>query len=373
MSRLATPEGTARYARRLASVCAPGHFRELPAGSGGLLLSSLGLGTYTGPLSAAADAQYRAATAEAVRRGINLIDCAINYRHMRSERAVGAGLRDLVERGEAARDEVFVMTKGGYLPLDGDEPADPGEYLRRTYFESGLIRPGELAGGSHCIAPRYLEDQLGRSLRNLGLEAIDVYFLHNVEQQLEEVPIEEFGRRVEAAFSFLEGAVRDGRIGRYGVATWNGFRVPPEAPGHLSLELLMAAARKAGGAGHAFRTLQLPFNLGMPEALTTPTQAVPGGRVPLLEAAARHGLMVVTSVPLLQTQVLPHIPASFADRMPGLSTAAQRALQFVRSTPGVFAPLVGMRSLPHVQENAVLAAVPPLDPARLMEILGGPA
>ena len=78
---------------------------------------------------------------------------------------------------------------------------------------------------------------------------------------------------------------------------------------------------------------------------------------------------VVTSVPLLQTQVLPHIPEKFGPAMPGLATAAQRALQFVRSTPGVFAPLVGMRSAAHVAENTVVAGVPPLAPEAFLRLL----
>lgn len=369
MSRLATPEGTRRYTERMAA-CAPGHFRELPLDGAPLRLSSLGLGSYTGPADAEADGQYREAVREAVLRGCNLIDCAINYRHMRSERALGAGLRSLFDSGEAVRDEVFVMTKAGYLPFDGSVPASPQQYFRRTYLDSGIIRPGELVAHSHCIAPRFLEDQLERSLRNFGLEAVDVFFLHNVEQQLDEVAPEAFLDRVESAFACLEQAVRGGRVGMYGVATWNGLRVPPEAPGHLSLERLVAVAERTGGSNHHFRVVQLPYNLGMPESLSTPTQELRGERVPFLEAAARLAMMVVTSVPLLQTQLLAHVPAGFAEQMPGLTTAAQRALQFVRSTPGVFAPLVGMRNRVHVLENTVLTGVAPLSPAEFLRLLG---
>ena len=42
----------------------------------------------------------------------------------------------------------------------------------------------------------------------------------------------------------------------------------------------------------------------------------------------------------------------------GLETDAQRALQFVRSTPGVGAALVGMSHLPHVEENLRLVEKP---------------
>jgi len=372
MFDLATPEGTRRYTDRFSTSCAPGHFRTLPVqGGSNLLISSIGMGSYTGPVTDEADAQYTAALVAAVRRGINLIDCAINYRHMRSERALGEGLRKLFESGEAARDELCVMSKGGYLPLDGRVPPNTGAYFRHTYLDTGIIQRAELVANSHCIAPRFLEDQIGRSLHNFGLQALDIYFLHNVEQQLDEVSQEEFERRMEAAFAYLESAVESGRIGLYGVATWNGFRVPPDAPGHLSLERLVEIAQKAGGEGHHFCALQLPYNLGMLEGLNMSTQTLQGSLVPLLEAAAHFGLMVVTSVPLLQTQVLPHVPAEFARAMPNLTTQAQRALQFVRSTPGVFAPLVGMRNPSHVDENAALCAVPPLGEAQFYRLLGG--
>lgn len=374
MSAFATPEGTRRYAERLgrdsAAPCAPGHFRELPTQNGVLTLGNLGVGSYTGPANDGADAEYAQAVGDAVRRGVNIVDCSINYRHQRSERALGVGLRRLFEAGEASRDEIFVMSKAGYLPFDGGMPAGPDEYIRRTYLDTGLVPPAEFVARRHCIAPSFLDDQLSRSLANFEFSSLDCYYLHNLEEQLDETTPEEFERRVSAAFTFLEGAVADGRIGRYGVATWNGLRVPQESPAHLSLERLEAIALATGGKEHHFRVVQLPYNLGMLEALGTPTQGLQGGRVPLLEAASHFGLMVVTSVPLLQTQVIAHVPATFAAQMPGLTTQAQRAIQFVRSTPGVFAPLVGMRRAVHVRENTMLAQVPPLTPAEFYRLLG---
>jgi aryl-alcohol dehydrogenase-like predicted oxidoreductase len=368
----ATPEGTLRFARRMADRAAPGHFRSGPAAAraeDSLHLSSIGMGSYTGPADEDGDRQYREAVVEAVLSGVNVIDCSINYRHMRSERSLGQGLRSLFETGQASRDEVFVMTKGGYFPFEGTVPSDVGRYLRRTYLDPGIVQPDEVVSGSHCIAPRFLDDQLSRSLSNFGLEAVDVYFLHNVEQQLDEVSPEDFLRRVRDAFVFLEQAVRDHRIGCYGTATWNGFRVPGDARDHLSLEKLVQTAAQVAGTGHHFRVIQLPYNLGMSEALSKPTQELQGKSATILEAAAALGIMVVTSVPLLQTQVLPHVPERFTERMPGLTTSAQRALQFVRSTPGVFSALVGMKSLAHVRENAVVVSVDPLDRPGFLKLL----
>src|SRR5918999_1496232 len=109
----ATPEGTARYAARLQSGVAPGHFREFQ----GLRISSIGLGTYLGEHDAATDADYREAIMRAVELGCNLIDTAINYRFQQSERAIGQVLAMLFEQGRLRRDEVVIATKGGFIPF----------------------------------------------------------------------------------------------------------------------------------------------------------------------------------------------------------------------------------------------------------------
>src|SRR5437762_7423164 len=59
--------------------------------------------------------------------------------------------------------------------------------------------------------------------------------------ELEEVDRSEFLARLRAAFEALEQAVRDGKIRRYGTATWNGYREDPGAPGYLSLAELVGA------------------------------------------------------------------------------------------------------------------------------------
>jgi aryl-alcohol dehydrogenase-like predicted oxidoreductase len=47
----------------------------------------------------------------------------------------------------------------------------------------------------------------------------------------------------------------------------------------------------------------------------------------------------------------------------GLKTDAQRAIQFVRSTPGIAVALTGMSQLRHVGENLQVATVPPVPEA----------
>ena len=265
LAGFATAEGTARYRDRFPKLRDAGHFRRPQAVPrvDELWLSSIGLGTYLGEPDNETDAQYREAIATALCSGINLLDTAINYRHQRSERAIGASLQELTGSGELRRDEVLVCTKAGFLAFDSELPADMRGYFMREYVQPGILDPQQVAGGSHCMAPRYLADQIERSRRNLGLETIDVFYVHNPESQLTEIERPGLRERLQAAFNLLEETVKQGKIRYYGVATWNGLRLREEERDYLSLAVLLDIARAAGGEQHHFRFLQLPFNLGM--------------------------------------------------------------------------------------------------------------
>src|SRR5665213_857688 len=148
------------------------------------------------------------------------------------------------------RDTVFVTTKGGYLPLEAPPPASKDEYrdyVKREYLDTGIIDSADLVAGGHCIAPTFLRNQIERSIANLGVKSIDIYYIHTPEQQLEAVSRDEFDIRMHAAFATLEECVRDGLIRSSGCATWNGLRVPIEAPNHLSIEYLVNVARDVAG------------------------------------------------------------------------------------------------------------------------------
>src|SRR5688500_12134766 len=181
----ATVDGTTHYAARFQDTVAADFYRPI---AGGQLISSLGLGTYLGECDDSEDDRYSAAVIHALGQGINLLDAAINYRCQRSERAVGRALRDAIESGTASREEIVVCTKGGYVPLDGQAPADRSEYdeyLTREYFSRGVMSPTDVVAGGHCLTPDFLANQLARSRENLGVEAVDIYYLHNPEQQLD--------------------------------------------------------------------------------------------------------------------------------------------------------------------------------------------
>jgi len=313
-----------------------------------------------GDPDAETDALVKEAVKESVRsRKVNVIDTAINYRFQRAERSVGGALRELMEAGEVTRGEVFVATKNGYLTHDGELSLDFWEYVHKNLIKTGIIGPEDIASGSHCMTVSFLKDQMDRSLRNLGLESIDLMYLHNsAESQIPEVGRVEYLARLEAAFAFLEEQRQLERIRYYGMASWTCFRVMPEAEEYLSLEQVYRVAEMVGGRAHGFRFIQLPLNIAMAEALRFKNQIVSGEKVSTLEAASRLGMGVFCSVPLLQGQLARHrnVPV-----LPNLKTKAQTCIQFVRSIPcGVIAPLVGHKDTNHVKENLDVASVPPL-------------
>lgn len=350
----ATLEGTRKFAARFEGRTAPGHFRERH----GLMISSIGAGTYLGEPDAATDTAYTGAICAAVRGGINLIDSAINYRLQRSERSVGAALARLFS-GDFARDELILCTKAGFLTPDGDMPADANDYFYREFISKSIFAVEDIAAGCHCMAPRYLEDQLERSRRNLGVSCLDIFYLHNPETQLGEVPRDEFNRRVSAAFQTLESAVAAGKIRAYGMATWNAFRSDPRAQEYLSLEQMTGIARQAGGNEHHFRFVQLPFNLAMPEALMRPNQTVGGKTASMVQAARELGIALIASASLLQTHLAGKVSEVIHATL-GLRNDLDCALQFVRSAPGITTGLVGMKRLEHVRANLKIAAIPPV-------------
>jgi aryl-alcohol dehydrogenase-like predicted oxidoreductase len=346
----ATAEGTRRLQKRFGRT-RPAEFYR-PIGDE-VAVSSLGLGTYLGECDDSEDARYTKTVQAALERGVNVIDTAINYRCQRSERAIGKALRNSFADGTVERDEVVICTKGGYIPLElAPPPTREGyrDFLDAEYFGPGIMDPADVISGGHCLTPRYLEDQIERSRRNLGIATIDVYYLHNPEQQLDVLTRPAFFSVLRDAFAELERHVSRGAIRSYGCATWNGFRVPPESRNHLSLEDVVTVAREVGGAYHRFHVLQLPINLAMTEAVRLPTQCVGSESMSLLDAAHRLRMSVVGSATLMQSQLTRSLPEQVRASFPGFRTDARRAIAFSQSLPLVSA-LVGMKSVAHLEEN----------------------
>ncbi|EMA15746.1 aldo/keto reductase [Haloarcula marismortui] len=323
------------------------------------VVSSIGIGTYLGDPTDERDASYHDAIVTALESGINVVDTAINYRHQRSERVVG----DAVADADVDRKAIAVATKGGFIPFDGARPADPGAFVRSEYLDTGTVDRDDLVAGQHCIAPDYIDDQIDRSLTNLGLDTIDLYYVHNPETQLKVNSREAVYDQLEATFEQLEERAAAGDINQYGVATWEAFRVPADHDSHLSLpeivERARAAAETVGNAATHLRAIQLPFNVAMADAFTVESHDGAEGPQSALWFAHEAGLDVFTSASIMQGQLAAELPDDVAAKISG-ETSAQRAINFARSAPGVTCSLVGTGSVEHARENVDAGRYEPL-------------
>jgi aryl-alcohol dehydrogenase-like predicted oxidoreductase len=334
---MATPVGTANYFKR-ASV----HSSKIKSFDG-LLVSALGAGTYLGAADEETDAQYKQFLLQAGLDGINFFDTASHYRAGRSEKVLGRAIELLAARG-VDRDRLVLATKGGYIPFDGSEEEFP-HWLRTHYLDRGLFRESDLAGTNHCIHPSFLEEQIELSLENLKTGCIDLYYLQNPEVQLEAFGEEEFYKRCREAFSLLEKKIEEKKIGRFGIATWNGFR---KKKGALQLSRLLSAAQEVAGESHHFKAIQLPLNLIMIEALQFKNQLIGKEKKTILQAALESGISVMASSPLMQSQVS-LLPRRLFEKLPFSESPIAQAIQFVLSTPEICTAFIGTKA--HWEEN----------------------
>lgn len=358
LSGHATPEGTKKYLEYAVSKGKPAsHFRQFD----GLYLSSIGMGTYLGQPTQEDDLAVENAVYQSIKSGaINVIDTAINYRAMKSEKSIGKTLLRLMHEDVIKRDQVFISTKNGYITNDGDFPnIDVMEYIQRMYIQTEVIKADDISSGYNIMNPNYLAKCIDKSLMNLHLSTIDLVYIHNAfESWKEEVSREKFMEMLAKAFELYEKYRAENKIRYYGMATWTCFRVPKDSREYLSLEQVVKTAENiAGEKNHGFRFIQLPYNLAYSEALLQRNQSVgTQSNLTILEAAARLNIGVFTSIPLFQGRLL-------GAQIPDYSKIKDKVgklVQIIRSSPSVIAPLIGQKKLEHVEENVKIADVPPL-------------
>lgn len=233
--------------------------------------------------------------ARALAGGIRVIDTAVHYRALEP---IGVG----VKACGVPREAVFLAVKG-MLSLEGDWEID-------------------------------------HALERLGLDTLDAFIVDQPERHVPALGKETMHRRLARCFERLEEASEAGKIGCYGIATFDALRAATDAPLFQSL----AALRALGGPN--LRIVQLPFNLAMTEAFTRFSQATGTGTVlSTLQAAHQLGFYVMASHTLAKGH---------------LGNQARQALQFVRSTPGIGCALVGISTPAHLDDLIAVANTPPM-------------
>ncbi|HET6402410.1 MAG TPA: aldo/keto reductase [Candidatus Kapabacteria bacterium] len=323
----ATPQATAAIRARHPDWAAS--YKAL--GRTGLTCSGAGFGSYRVHRSVQS---HRAALAEAIRMGINIIDTSSNYAGGNSERMIGEVLAGLihplpppsigggiltipqpppskggeVKNGEGVRrEEIIVVSKGGYIQGELYDEMQRRANAAHADYSAGselseLVRHSE--GLWHSIHPDFLRDQITDSLERLQLETIDIYLLHNPEYYIEwalgeglapgEVR-DEYNRRIKQAFAFLETEVERGRIQYYGISS-NTFPKPEDAVDRTSVEIGWQSAEEIAGDAHHFAVIEFPLNIFEPGAVIERNQR--HGTETLLEYCAEKNLGVLTNRPL---------------------------------------------------------------------------
>lgn len=264
-------------------------------GSTGLSVSQAGFGCYRIEPQMPEHGQ---ALRQALLNGVNLIDTSSNYGDGGSETLVGRVLAQLMQEDALSREQVVVVTKAGYLQGSNYVESQERKQQGKPWPELVDYAPNL----EHCIHPEFLADQLAASLERLGLDAVDVYLLHNPEYYLGwaakqgmalEQAREEYYRRIEAAFRHLEGEAQAGRIAFYGVSS-NTFPAPDNYEEFTSLDKLWQIAQRIS-TEHHFRVIELPFNLLEPGAASEPNQP---GDISVLAYARERGIGVLINRPL---------------------------------------------------------------------------
>ncbi len=258
--------------------------------------SKIGFGCYR--IVGRDDVHYKALV-KALTEGVELIDTSANYSDGESELLAGKVVNDLISDGKLKRENITVVTKGGYiqgqnyrlavkLKQEGKPFPDTVEYAEGLW---------------HCIHPDFLKDQLSRQLHRLRIDYIDVYLLHNPEYYLNLAKKNNIDRndareiyykRIKKAFEFLEKMVVEEKINSYGISS-NTFVTYENEYDFTSLEKVLDIANSISINNH-FKVIQFPFNLFEAGAILIKNQI--NNTETILELANRIGIKVLTNRPL---------------------------------------------------------------------------
>ena len=295
-----------------------------PLGRTGLEATVVGFGALTigGAFGEVDDAVSTAALHAAIDMGMNFIDTSDAYGAGRSETVIGKFLKERTDR-----DRLMICTKGG----------------------------NNMVTGVRNFTPDYIRGCVEGSLVRLGVEAIDLYLLHNPSLD---------NLQAEDSFEVIESFVAQGKIKHWGVSV-NTLE---------ECEYTVASGKPA--------VMQMEYNIleQEPEAVFAKAHAAGIGviaRVPLKRGmlSGRFNEQTTFEATDLRGRILS------ADKMPALVAKVQQieatassmsrplaeiAMRFCVSNPHVAVTIPGIRTPDQARSNA--AACEPL-PAEVVEAL----
>lgn len=358
MENVATLQSTYEYAKKFST------YKDFYIKHNGLVFSKLGIGTFIKEPYKEENYifDYQDAVKTAILNGINLIDTASNYRYQESEKDIGKAINELISQNKITREELIICSKGGFIQLEYPFPQNPYKWIEENIIHKSLATKEDIELDQHCMSADFLEYSCRKSIKNLGIKALDIYYLHNPETQLKRLGKEKFLEEIEKIFTRFEKLADDGLFAYYGVAVWNAFVYTEDNIEHINIQQLFDIAKKVGGENHRFRYLQTPFNLAKTAIYTQANQKMSDGNYyTTLQVAHKLGLGVITSSSLLQMNLF---QKSFKaelgyilDKDMQLTSDIQLALQFVRSSPSVVSSLFGSKESAHVLSNIEVSKI----------------
>ncbi len=235
-------------------------------------MAKLGFGTYR--CSIKSETHYEALK-HALELGCDVIDTSRNYTGGDSELLIGKVLAETKKRP-------LLISKAGYIQGDAIDELSEKYSEELVVINEGLM---------HSIHPDFLENQLSKSLKSLGVDCIDVYLLHNPEYYLktEGSSKKEYYLRIKKAFEFLEEKVQEGKIKSYGISS-NTFVDPKADHESTDIDKVMSQLKDRN---HHFKYIQFPLNLIEMGSLE---RQFDGDH--LFERANHYGLKTIVNRPL---------------------------------------------------------------------------
>lgn len=263
-------------------------------------IHKIGLGTHLGSFSDEDSERYIDAVIFAVKNGITMIDTAINYRGMRSEKDVGNAVRTLISSDIIKREDILISSKAGLLFGDITSGRNPIKYLHEVLEPKGIRLSDfcECEGLYQTLNPDFFEIALQISLQNLGVDTIDVHYIHIPEITRAKLTEDEFYKRIAKLFAWYEDKVKEGKIRFYGLALEMPAMEPEEEKWYIDIERVVQIAREISNESSHFKYIQIPYNIQFPYAASVQNQSYRGEKCSLVEAAHRMGLTVIGSMPL---------------------------------------------------------------------------
>ncbi|MBC7540824.1 MAG: aldo/keto reductase [Bacteriovorax sp.] len=229
--------------------------------------------------------EHRTALITALKLGCPLIDTSANYTNGESEELIGSVLSENPDFNP------IIVTKAGYIQGRNLEIIE--ELNGRGLAVEDLVDLGDDL--KHSIHPDFLKNQLDNSLKRLKRNSVDTFLLHNPEYyfKTDGANQNEYYRRIEKAFRYMEEEVKLGRIKSYGISS-NNFVLPITDSEVTSLTRILEVAKRISPKNH-FSTIQFPFNLIEIGALEKFGEY---GDQSLLELAQVNGLITMINRPL---------------------------------------------------------------------------